>query len=129
MTSRLRSLSFRLALIAVLAMAGIAAVAFLGLRGLHASLDRNKEGELRRIVEMSESIARAEHDRAVRGEITDDVARKEAMAAIGRLRYDRDNYVFVLTTAGEIVVHPNPRCWGPAATTCATPTARPSSAR
>ena len=107
-----RSLSFRLYLVAVLAMIGLLVVTGLGLWSLHANLYLSKVEELRRIVEMAQSVAGDARDRAARGEITQEEARAQATAAIGRLRYDTDNYVFVMDTAGTMVVHPTPQMRG-----------------
>ncbi len=112
MPARLLRLSSRLFFVAVLSMIGIAAVTLLGLRGLHTSLEENKAGELRRIVEIAESIARSAHERAAKGEITREEAQRSALTEIGRLRYDHDNYVFAIDGAGTIVIHPNTKLIG-----------------
>ncbi len=112
MPARLLRLSSRLFFVAVLSMIGIVAVTLLGLRGLHTSLEENKAGELRRIVEIAESIARSAHERAAKGEITREEAQRSALTEIGRQRYDHDNYVFAIDGAGTIVIHPNTKLIG-----------------
>ena len=109
MTSRFSGISVRLFLVAALAVVGILAVGATGLWSMHASLDANKTGELRRLVEMASNVARAAHDRAAKGEISVDEAKKIAGEEIGHLRYDGDNYVFVQGTDGRMIFHPNPK--------------------
>ncbi|TBW39281.1 HAMP domain-containing protein [Siculibacillus lacustris] len=112
MTSRVHSISFRLFAVAILAVVGILVVGGLGLHGLRTSLYENKVGELRRIVELAASTAAAAQARAARGEISAEDARRLAEATIADLRFDGDNYVFVQSTDGTIVVHPNAKLRG-----------------
>ena len=107
MPSRLRGISFRLFLVPVIAVIGLVAVAGIGLWSMHESLNTNKAGELRRLVEMAVSTSKDAHDRAARGEIGVDEAKRQAIEQIARLRYDGSNYVFIQNAAGTIVHHPD----------------------
>jgi len=109
---RTAGISFRLFSVAALSTVGIIAVAALGLWALHSSLYENKAGELRRLVEMATSIARSNHDRAVKGEITQDEAKRITGDEIGRLHFDGDNYAFVQTFEGQMIFHPSPKLKG-----------------
>ncbi len=106
MKSALQGISFRLFSVVGLAAVGILVVAAFGLAGLRASLWENKVGELRRIVELAASTAEASRARVARGELSEEAGRREAERAIGELRFDGDNYLFVQSTDGTIVVHP-----------------------
>ncbi len=112
MKSNVRGISFRLFSVAALSTLGILAVAVLGLWALHSSLYENKTGELRRLVEMAESVVKSANERATKGEITEAEAKELAIGQIGRMRYDGDNYIFGESADGRIVFHPNPKMIG-----------------
>ena len=105
-------LSLRLFLVAGLAVVGLLTVDVLGLWSVHTTLYQGKVEELRRVVELADSIAQDAAARAARGEITPKEAQAAAAAEIGRLRYDETNYVFVLSTEGRILVHPSEKTKG-----------------
>jgi methyl-accepting chemotaxis protein len=112
MIFRAKGVSFRLFSVVVLAAIGVAIVAATGLQGLRTSLWENKVGELRRIVELAASTARAAEARAGRGEITAEEAWRQAERAIGEMRFDGSNYLFVMATNGRLIVHPDPKVVG-----------------
>ena len=109
MPSRFRGVSFRLFTVAAIAVVGILAVGLIGLWSMHASLDTNKSGELRRLVEMATGVAKAAQARAAEGEISVEEAKQIAGEEIGHLHFDGDNYVFVQSTDGKMIFHPNPK--------------------
>ena len=112
MPSRLRGISFRLFLVAAIAVVGIFAVGVIGLFSMHSSLGTNKTGELRRLVEMADAVVKAAYDRSAKGEITVDEAKRIAGDQIIHMHYDGDNYVFVQGLDGRMIVHPNPKMRG-----------------
>ena len=112
MSSRFRGISFRLFLVAALAVVGLTAVGTIGLWSMHASLEQNKTGELRRLVEMAIGVATTAQDRVTKGEISLAEAQRIAGEEIGHLRYDGDNYVFVQNGEGVVLHHPNPSIRG-----------------
>ncbi len=112
MTFRNSGISLRLFSVVVLSTLGILAVAVLGLWSLHSSLYDNKTGELRRLVEMAHSIAKGGAERVTKGEMTLEEAKARAAARIGELRFDGDNYAFILDNTGIILQHPNPKVKG-----------------
>jgi methyl-accepting chemotaxis protein len=112
MFDRLRGISARLFLVAAVAVVGLLAVGAVGLWSMHASLERNKTGELRRLVEMAVSVAKSANDRAVKGEISKEEAQRLAVDQITRMHYDGDNYIFAEDKTGLIVLHPNPQVQG-----------------
>jgi methyl-accepting chemotaxis protein len=112
MTLRFSGISFRLFLVAAIAVVGLIAVGAVGLWSMHASLEQNKSGELRRLVEMAVGVTKAAHDRAAKGEISMDEAKRIAGEEIGHLHYDGDNYVFVQDGDGNVLHHPNPSIRG-----------------
>ncbi len=107
MLERLRGISARLFLVAAVAVIGLLAVGAVGLWSIHASLYTNKTGELRRMVEMATHVVRAAQERAAKGEISVEEAKKVAGEAVSRMRYDGDNYVFVQRLDGVMLFHPN----------------------
>lgn len=109
MPSRFKGVSFRLFMVAAIAVVGILAVGVIGLWSMHASLGTNKTGELRRLVEMATGVAKAAQARAAKGEISVDEAKKIAGEEIGHLHFDGDNYAFVQSTDGKMIFHPNPK--------------------
>jgi methyl-accepting chemotaxis protein len=107
-----RGISSRLFLVAGLAVAGLIAVTVLGLVTLHSNLYQSRLDELRRIEETAASLAQSSFEKARRGEITMDEAKARAADEIGRLRFDDNNYVFVMTTKGLMIVHPSDKMRG-----------------
>ena len=112
MPQRLRGISARLFLVAAVAVVGLLAVGAIGLWSMYASLEQNKTGELRRLVQMAVSVAESTNDRVVKGEISKEEAQRLAVEQISRMRYDGDNYVFAEDKSGLIVAHPNPQVLG-----------------
>jgi methyl-accepting chemotaxis protein len=112
MSSRFSGISFRLFLVAAIAVVGLIAVGAVGLWSMHASLEQNKTGELRRLVEMAVGVTKSAHERAAKGEISMEEAKRIAGEGIGLLHYDGDNYVFVQDGDGNVLHHPNPSVRG-----------------
>ena len=110
MSLRLTSISNRLYSIAVLCTIGIVAV--VGVLALRSSLYDNKTAELHRLVEMATSLAQAAHDKAAKGQLSEQEAKAAAAAGIGQLRFDSDNYVFVQDFQSMLIVHPVPKLVG-----------------
>ncbi len=107
-----RSISSRLFLVAGLAVVGLIAVTVLGLATLRSNLYQSRLDELRRIEETAASLAQSSFDKAKRGEIPMEEAKARAADEIGRLRFDGNNYIFVMTNDGVMVVHPSEKMRG-----------------
>ncbi len=112
MTSRISRISTRLFAMVVIAILGISSVAALGLWGLHSSLYDNKRDELRRISELGASMARAGLEHVSKGEMTQEQAKASVAERLSEMRFDGDNYLFVLESKGTILIHPNPKVRG-----------------
>jgi methyl-accepting chemotaxis protein len=107
-----RGLSFRLLMVAVFGMFGLVVILGLGLWSLHSGLYQSRMSELRRIEEMADSLAHAAQAQVERGEIGVEAAKARVVEEIGRLRFDGDNYVFVMDTDANMIIHPSPKMKG-----------------
>ncbi|MCE1236412.1 MAG: methyl-accepting chemotaxis protein [Hyphomicrobiales bacterium] len=112
MSTKLRGLSFRLYMVAALAVVGLLVVTGLGLWSLRANLYNGKVEEMRHVVEAADSIAKAEAARVAKGEVSLEEAKARAAMEIGRIRFDGTNYLFVQSTDGKIIVHPSDKVRG-----------------
>ncbi len=99
-------ISNRLAIIVGAMLLGMIVIATEGLMNLKDNMMRDREAQTKVTVETALSIAEAYHMRAQKGEFTEDEAKKMAVRAIGAMRYDGQNYVFVVDYAGVFVAHP-----------------------
>ncbi|HEY1940812.1 MAG TPA: methyl-accepting chemotaxis protein [Roseiarcus sp.] len=75
---------------------------------IHAQMMAQKRAQIQNIVESANAIARSFVDRAKTGQMSNDDAKKMALDAIGAMRFDGSNYVFVSNFDGVTIAHPNP---------------------
>jgi methyl-accepting chemotaxis protein len=73
----------------------------------NAIMDGRRES-MRRVIEMTNSVLDNYEKEAAAGRMTRAEAQSAALAVVKALRFDGDNYVLIVKTAGEIVYHPNP---------------------
>ena len=112
MTSRISRISTRLFALVAISTFGILVVAALGLWGLHSSLYENKREELRRVAELGASVVKGGLERVAKGEQTLDDAKARTAARVADMRFDGDNYLFILDEKGTILQHPSPKVKG-----------------
>ena len=94
-----------LGLVAILAI-GIMAVTVTGLRTLESELMVGAQEQTRRLVEVAHSLAQDYHMLAEAGDLSEEDARREALARIRALRYDGNQYFWVNDTDGIMLMHP-----------------------
>ncbi len=63
--------------------------------------------QAREMVNASLSIIKGFHDRALRGEMSEDAARREAFTALKGLRYDKVQYIWINSMDGIMLMHPS----------------------
>ena len=95
----------------LMALVALFAVMYLGmgaysLVGLRDALYEQKSAETRRIVEVAYSLIQEFHARAERGELTQEKAKEDALAALKALRYDGDQYFWVNDMNAKMLMHP-----------------------
>jgi methyl-accepting chemotaxis protein len=86
-------------LLAKIALLVIGSIAIVGLNAYVSYLDMMAERKLKtkHLVESRQGILKFYHDKAIQGTITEDVAKKEAKAAIRNIRYDQNEYFWIQT--------------------------------
>lgn len=98
--------SRRLMLIIVVTFIGMTTISGVGLNNLKDNLIRDRQMEAKAIVDSAVSIINHYYQRAQKGEFQEAEVKKRAIEAIGQLRYDNTNYVFIVDDAGTSVAHP-----------------------
>ncbi len=101
-------MNIRARMIALVLMMCAAAGALVWIAGNHieAGLIARKHAELKMHVELGVSAVQAEVERAKRGEVTPEQAKKNAIEAVRPLRYSGEEYFFVYDMRGFGVMHP-----------------------
>jgi len=102
----------RLMLIVVAAVIGMLAVGSAGLLNLRSNLFDARQDKLKSLVETATSIIADYRRRAEKGEFPEAEARHLALATIGAMRYDQNEYFFVYDSQGVLLAHPNPEFIG-----------------
>jgi methyl-accepting chemotaxis protein len=96
----------RVLLLAVLGLGALAALAMFVIGQSRGNLYEQKKADIRHIVEAATSIVAALDKRAAAGEMTREQAQAEAKKQITALRYQGDEYVFVVDYNHAMIVHP-----------------------
>ena len=99
-------LSHRVYAIILLFAAALVALASYLLLDFRNELVERKKISLEHLVTNAASTARGYHQRALDGEITEEVARREALSAIRGMRYEGSNYFWVMDLESVMVMHP-----------------------
>ena len=94
-----------LGLVAILAI-GIVAVTAVSLRTLESELMAGAEEQTRRLVEVAHSLVLDYHALAESGALSEEDARRQALARLSALRYDGDQYFWVNDMDGLMLMHP-----------------------
>lgn len=76
------------------------------IENLASSLREQRQGELRHLAEVALSIAREEQTAAARSGAADEVARRQAAARIGALRYGNGEYFWINDLKPLMIMHP-----------------------
>ncbi|MBI1207951.1 MAG: HAMP domain-containing protein [Azospirillum sp.] len=98
-------ISGRLMMIVATAVIGMTATAVFGLINQRDSLLVDRATMVRSIVQTADSVANDFHKRASAGEMSDEEARRRALATIGAMRYGNGDYVFVFDEKGMTLAH------------------------
>ncbi len=81
-------------------------VAAVAVGQLDSSLMESHRSEVKSLVESGYSVVAAFGDKAARGEMSDEQARSAALAIIGTMRYQGNNYLWVNDLHPRMVMHP-----------------------
>lgn len=104
------TLKAQLGLLAGLAMLIMVILEVIAMREVHQSLMQGKRDQIESITQSAFAIAQDFHERAQRGELSEQQAQEAAKLAIGQMRYGgetgRDEYMYIWTTQGVGVIHP-----------------------
>ncbi|CAH0264406.1 methyl-accepting chemotaxis protein [Pseudomonas brassicacearum] len=105
--------SRRLWIVLFLAMTMFVALALFFLRQIYVEEYQSKANESRRVVEVAEGILKHYHALETTGALSLEDAQKQALALVGEIRYDEDNYLWINDLGPKMVIHPtNPKLNG-----------------
>jgi methyl-accepting chemotaxis protein len=100
------TIGVRLLLIIAGALLGMAAVGGVALVNLDSNLMADRQEKTRHLVESARSLVEHFAGLADAGAMTEEEARTAALAAVRDLRYDGEEYFFVLDDRGTMLMHP-----------------------
>jgi methyl-accepting chemotaxis protein len=106
---KLNSIRARLLTLPLAALLGYVAVGAVALFALDASLYRNKETQLRAVVEVAHGVVARFQQQEQDGQLSRDAAQAQAMAALKALRYDGIEYFWINDLgrpAPKMIMHP-----------------------
>ncbi|MDR3425574.1 MAG: cache domain-containing protein [Alphaproteobacteria bacterium] len=97
----------RLILIVIAMFLGMVAISVVGLVNLKENLLLDRQQQTKVVVEGAASIIDSSYKRFQKGEFSEDEAKKRALVRMNEIRYDGNNYVFVLDESGTFLAHPS----------------------
>ena len=100
------SIGRRFVLMLVIVFLGIAALCSLNLVVLKQALFDERSASTRRLVDSAASLLQTFANEEQAGRLTRSQAQRAAAAAVGALRFDRDNYFWINDLDAKIVMHP-----------------------
>ena len=100
------SFAWKLRGVMILVALALAAVSIIDLYSLYTTMIKDREQTLRFVVDQSASIIDDFAKRAEKGELSEDEAKKLALETVQAQRFDGQNYVFVASLDGKILMHP-----------------------
>jgi methyl-accepting chemotaxis protein len=100
------SISRKLGLLVVIGLVSLAGVMAASAYALRATLDKEKMGATRHVVETAYGVVARYHALAQQHAMTDEGARDAAIAEISALRYGDDDYFWINDQRPYMVVHP-----------------------
>lgn len=105
MISRLK-IRHRLWLLIGLTLALIAVISLSAAWNQYGSTIKERRQKTQALVEGAQALIRYHGELAASGKMDAHAAQEQAKAAVGALRYDGDNYFFIVDTANRMVRHP-----------------------
>ncbi len=100
------NISWRLMIIAVVAVVGCILLAGTLLSTIRSTLLDDRQEKTRNLVETAHALIKYYYDREKSGELTRDEAQKEAQAAVKQLRYDGMEYFWINDFHPRMIMHP-----------------------
>lgn len=100
------SLAQRIYAIVGLSFCGLTGLAAIQASNLADALRAQRQGELKHLTQLALSIAQEEHDAAANRGVGGDVARRNAAARIGALRFGNGDYFWINDLGPTMVKHP-----------------------
>jgi methyl-accepting chemotaxis protein len=88
---------------ALIAFVAVSAVSLMDYRGVMLS---DRMDKTRNVVEVAGSVIRAQHERFKRGDIGEDEAKAAAVAQVKALRYEGENYFWIIDDKANMIMHP-----------------------
>jgi len=104
MLSKLK-IGSRLMLVVVAMVAGMIAISGVGLSNLHTNLTLDRQAKTTNLVEAARNIVTANYARFQKGEISEEVAKANAIETLSSMKYGEGDYMFVLDPKGTMLVH------------------------
>ena len=112
-TLRRLSISRRLWLILLVAMAMLLALGLLMLKQIHEDLYQGKVQNTQHVVQTASGILNHYHGLETAGTLSREAAQQQALAVVRQLRYDHDDYFWINDLRPYMVMHPtNPKLDG-----------------
>ncbi|MCU1729387.1 methyl-accepting chemotaxis protein [Pseudomonas sp. 7P_10.2_Bac1] len=112
-TLRKLSISQRLWLILIVAMAMLLALGLLMLKQIHDDLNEGKAQKTRHVVQAASGVLDYYHGLETAGTLSREAAQQQALLVIGKMRYDQDDYFWINDLRPFMVMHPtNPKLDG-----------------
>ena len=112
-TLRRLSISRRLWLILIVAMAMLLALGLLMLKQIHEDLYQGKVQKTQHVVQTASGILNHYHGLETAGTLSREAAQQQALAVVRQLRYDHDDYFWINDLRPYMVMHPtNPKLDG-----------------
>jgi methyl-accepting chemotaxis protein len=96
----------RLRLVIVVGLACLLALASWSVLVLKRQLMAEREAKVRAVVEVAHGLLQRQGDRVARGELSEADAKREALALLKALRYEKSEYVWVNDLEPRMVMHP-----------------------
>ncbi len=106
------SVSFKLGLLAVLAVVGMSAIATVALWNLNARLYDSAEQRTRAIVDAGHAIVTAYEAEERAGRLPREEAQRRALTALNSIRYGDGDYVFTISNDMRTIGHPSAQMVG-----------------
>ena len=100
------SISTKLRLVLVLVALALTTLSAIDLINLRATMVDDRKNTVRNVVEMANTTLEHYQQLSKDGQLSDEDAREQALAALNAQRFGDDNYVFVFKPDTRIVLHP-----------------------
>lgn len=100
------SIAKRLYLLNIVAAIGLITLSAITIYETTNGLKAQSNAELKHLTRMALSVVESYQTRAQSGEISEDQAKKGAMAAISKMRYSGDGYFWISDMTSRMIMHP-----------------------